>query len=43
MLGHWIAGTALALTAGVAAEALAGRAFARLVRDDVRALDAGAS
>lgn len=43
MLRHWIAGTAFAVTAGVAAEALGGRAFARRVGDDVRALDCGAS
>ena len=43
MLRHWIAGTALALTAGVAVDALGARAFARLVRHDVRALDSGAS
>lgn len=43
MLRHWIAGTALAVTAGVAAEALGGRAFARRVREGVRALDSGAS
>ena len=42
MQRHWIAGTAFALAAAVAAEVLGGRAFARLVRADVRALDSGA-
>lgn len=43
MLRHWIAGTAVTVTAGAAVEVWGGRAFARLVRDDVRGLDAGAS
>lgn len=43
MLKGWIAGTGLVLAAGVAAELVGGRAFARLVREDVRALQDRAS
>lgn len=43
MLKGWIAGTGLVLAAGVAAELVGGRAFARLVREDVRALQGRAS
>lgn len=43
MLRRWVAAVGPALTAGVAAWVLGGRAFARLVRDDVRALELGAA
>jgi hypothetical protein len=43
MRGHWISRTALTLAAGAAVETLGGRAFARAVRDDVKALDADAA
>jgi hypothetical protein len=43
MLRPWVAGTGLALTAGAAAELVGARAFARLVRDDVGALERRAS
>jgi hypothetical protein len=43
MLRGWTAGAGLALVAGVAAELLGRRSFARLVRDDVRALQSDAT